>query len=102
MRVEHYDVAEKHGRIAGANMTGEQIPYDEPPYFFSDQYDLNINAFGDLLNPSDVITKGEMSKDGFIQYYLQGNKIVRIFSINKEWDEIEETKSKIGMYRENI
>ncbi|MDG6933230.1 MAG: FAD-dependent oxidoreductase [Nitrososphaerota archaeon] len=96
MRVEHYDVAEKHGTIAGANMTGEQLEYDEPPYFFSDQYDISINAFGDLSKPTRIVTKGRLSSKGFIEYYLEGNKLAAILSINGDWDEIEKAKAKIG------
>ncbi|MEM3267055.1 MAG: FAD-dependent oxidoreductase, partial [Conexivisphaerales archaeon] len=102
MRVEHYDVAEKHGTIAGSNMAGQDLSYDEPPYFFSDQYDLNINAFGDLIHHTEIISKEAMSKDGFIEYYIEGKKVVGILSVNSDWDDIEEAKAKIGRDREEI
>jgi NADPH-dependent 2,4-dienoyl-CoA reductase/sulfur reductase-like enzyme len=96
MRVEHYDVAEKQGTVAGNNMAGGEASYNEPPYFFSDQYDLNINAFGDLSHPTKIVTNGEMSNSGFIQYYLEGKKLVAILAVNYDWDKIEEEKEKIG------
>jgi len=94
MRVEHYDVAEKQGTVAGTNMAGGEASYNEPPYFFSDQYDLNINAFGDLSHPTKIVTKGEMSNSGFIQYYLEGKKLAAILAINYDWDKIEEEKEE--------
>jgi len=102
MRVEHYDVAEKQGTVAGTNMAGGEARYNEPPYFFSDQYDLNINAFGDLSHPTKIVTRGKMSNEGFIQYYLEGKKLVAILAVNYEWDKIEEEKDKIGKNQESI
>jgi 3-phenylpropionate/trans-cinnamate dioxygenase ferredoxin reductase subunit len=102
MRVEHYDVAEKQGTVAGTNMAGGEASYNEPPYFFSDQYDLNINAFGDLSHPTKIVTKGEMSNSGFIQYYLEGKKLAAILAINYDWDKIEEEKEKIGKNQESL
>ncbi|MEM3685219.1 MAG: oxidoreductase C-terminal domain-containing protein, partial [Conexivisphaerales archaeon] len=71
-------------------------------YFFSDQYDLNINAFGDLIHHTEIISKEAMSKDGFIEYYIEGKKVVGILSVNSDWDDIEEAKAKIGRDREEI
>ncbi|MEM3637162.1 MAG: FAD-dependent oxidoreductase [Conexivisphaerales archaeon] len=96
MRVEHYDVAEKQGRVAGINMSGGEGVYNEPPYFFSDQYDLNINAFGDLSHPSRIVTKGKMSREGFMQYYFEGKRLVALLAVNADWDKIEQEKAKIG------
>lgn len=102
MRVEHYDVAEKQGSVAGLNMAGEDAVYNEPPYFFSDQYDLNINAFGDLSHPSRIETKGKMSKEGFIQHYFEGDRLVGILAVNYDWDEIEREKEKIGLKKARV
>ena len=90
MRVEHYDVAVKQGSIAGANMTGEHLPFDELPYFFSDQFGLEINAFGDLSRRTLVIKKDILNeKDGFLQYYFDGDTLCGALAVNKEWEEIE-------------
>ncbi|HZW56574.1 MAG TPA: FAD-dependent oxidoreductase [Nitrososphaerales archaeon] len=89
-RVEHYDVAVKQGSIAGANMAGEHLPFDELPYFFSDQFGLEINAFGDLSHRTRVVKKGVLNeKDGFLQYYFDGERISGVLAVNKEWEEIE-------------
>jgi 3-phenylpropionate/trans-cinnamate dioxygenase ferredoxin reductase component len=55
LRLEHVDVAQKQGAVVGMNMAGTEKSFDELPYFFSNQFDLEINAFGDLSQHTRVI-----------------------------------------------
>ncbi|HEX5191395.1 MAG TPA: FAD-dependent oxidoreductase [Solirubrobacteraceae bacterium] len=48
-RVEHWTVAAEHGRLAGANAlldSAQRAPHAVAPYFWSDQYDVKIQAVG--------------------------------------------------------
>jgi 3-phenylpropionate/trans-cinnamate dioxygenase ferredoxin reductase component len=49
VRIEHWTVAAEHGQLAGRNVLvspAERKPYDAPPYFWSDQYDVKIQSIG--------------------------------------------------------
>jgi NADPH-dependent 2,4-dienoyl-CoA reductase/sulfur reductase-like enzyme len=49
VRVEHWTVAAEHGGVAGRNALldpSERAPHNAPPYFWSDQFDLKIQAVG--------------------------------------------------------
>ena len=49
MRIEHWTVAAEQGQLAGRNVLAapdERKPYDAPPYFWSDQYDVKIQSLG--------------------------------------------------------
>src|SRR4051794_23401450 len=49
IRIEHWTVAAEHGQLAGRNVVvapDERKPYDAPPYFWSDQYDVKIQSLG--------------------------------------------------------
>lgn len=49
IRVEHWTVASEHGQLAGRNALvdpGERAAHTTPPYFWSDQYDVKIQAVG--------------------------------------------------------
>lgn len=101
MRVEHYDVAEKQGTVAGKNMAGKAAEFDELPYFFSNQYDLEINAYGDLSTRTSIVTRGKMgSKAGFLQFYLNGNAIDGVLSVNRDWEEIEKARALVEQRKE--
>ncbi len=49
IRIEHWTVAAEHGQLAGRNVLlspDERKTYDQPPYFWSDQYDVKIQSLG--------------------------------------------------------
>jgi 3-phenylpropionate/trans-cinnamate dioxygenase ferredoxin reductase component len=49
VRVEHWTTAAEHGQLAGRNALlapQERTPHITPPYFWSDQYDVKIQAVG--------------------------------------------------------
>ena len=93
LRVEHVDVAQKQGSVAGLNMAGQAKSFDELPYFFSNQFDLEINAFGDLSQHTTVVRRGHLdSKKGFIQFYFGGAVLNGILSMNANWKEIERAR----------
>lgn len=101
MRVEHYDVAEKQGTVAGLNMTGKKAAFREIPYFFSSQYDLEINAYGDLTSRTSTFTRGEMgSESGFLQFYFSGMALDGVLSVNRDWEEIEEARALVERRKE--
>ncbi|MDG7026324.1 MAG: FAD-dependent oxidoreductase [Nitrososphaerota archaeon] len=100
MRVEHYDVAERQGAVAGSNMAGRSASFDELPYFFSNQYDLEINAYGDLSSRTSTILRGDLdSKVGFLRFYFNGTVLDGVLSVNREWDEIEKAKALVERRR---
>jgi 3-phenylpropionate/trans-cinnamate dioxygenase ferredoxin reductase subunit len=61
-RVEHEDHAKSHGRQVGANMAGDNEPYDHLPFFYSDLFDLGYEAVGEL--DSRMQTIGDWSEPG--------------------------------------
>jgi 3-phenylpropionate/trans-cinnamate dioxygenase ferredoxin reductase subunit len=110
LRVEHYDVAVKHGKVAGGNMastttTGEEKrAFDEVPYFFSYQFELNINAFGDLSatkRGAKTVRRGELSaENGFYQFYFdEDNKLSGVLSVNRRWQEVKIAKDLVSSQR---
>ncbi|MDG6901920.1 MAG: FAD-dependent oxidoreductase, partial [Nitrososphaerota archaeon] len=97
LRVEHVDVAQKQGAVAGMNMAGKAKTFGELPYFFSNQFDLEINAFGDLSQHTRIVRRGQLDpKKGFIQFYFNGAALEGILSVNANWSEIEHAKVLVG------
>ncbi len=84
MRIEHYDVAVKQGKIAGYNMTGEIKKFDEIPYFFSRMFDAKINfkVYGVLNRYDNIVQRGPDGKGGMIRFYLKENIINGIMLVN--------------------
>ncbi len=101
LRVEHYDIAVKHGRIAGANMAGDKKPFTEMPYFFSYMFDLTINAYGDMGTRDTVISRGELGIRGFFQFFFADGKLQAFLSMNRPNEEVKVAKN-ILLRRPNL
>ena len=90
LRVEHYDVAVRHGKVAGANMAGASVEFTDLPYFFSDLFELRIHVHGTLSDHDRVVLRGERrltDQGGFIQFYLKQGRIMAYLGINRKLKE---------------
>lgn len=96
LRLEHYDIALKHGKLAGSNMAGQRRAFNELPYFFSYQFDLKINAYGDLANRTKIVRRGELNKEkGFFQFYLNHDVLDAILAVNMKWEEVRKARELV-------
>jgi 3-phenylpropionate/trans-cinnamate dioxygenase ferredoxin reductase subunit len=96
LRVEHYDVALQHGRLAGANMTGEQRAYMELPYFFSFMGALQINVMGDMSRREQCVRRGELRLEpGFVQFYFADGLLQAALSINRNGALLQAVRERI-------
>jgi 3-phenylpropionate/trans-cinnamate dioxygenase ferredoxin reductase component len=73
MRIEHWQNARRHGRAAARNMLGADRPYDEVPWFWSDQYDheLQFAGFHGTWDAAEV-----RRDDGGLVAYFSGRGIL--------------------------
>lgn len=92
IRLEHYDVAVKQGKIAGANMAGASLEFTEPPHFFSHLPGVRIDAYGDISAREAVIQRGTGGDDGSISFYFAGGRMRGFLSANSPPTEIKEAR----------
>ena len=85
IRVETWANAQNQAICVAGNMIGADREYGDPPWFWSDQYDLNIQVVGDMLN-ADHIVRGDSCSDRFSVAAMRGNEIVGAISINAAKD----------------
>ncbi|MDA4128894.1 MAG: NAD(P)/FAD-dependent oxidoreductase [Thaumarchaeota archaeon] len=96
LRVEHFDVAAKHGMIGGANMTGKRLMFVDLPFFYSYAFDLKIRAYGDLSRKTVSEKRGKLTQGkGFFQLYFDDGRLTGFLSVNGQFDEINELKQLI-------
>jgi NADPH-dependent 2,4-dienoyl-CoA reductase/sulfur reductase-like enzyme len=87
IRVEHWSNALNGGPAAARAMLGQQVSYDRVPYFFSDQYDLGMEAAG-VPEPGgydEVVYRGEPQSLEFIAFWLNEGLVVAGMNVNV-WD----------------
>lgn len=81
IRVETWANAQNQAICVAGNMAGGNREYGDPPWFWSDQYDLNIQVVGDMLN-ADHVVRGDIGSDRFSVAAVRGSEIVGAISIN--------------------
>ncbi|RWH78073.1 FAD-dependent oxidoreductase [Mesorhizobium sp.] len=83
VRVEHRMNATEQAIAAASNLLGADIPFTPIPYFWTDQYDVKIQAYGSF--PSEarlIITQGDPSHGKFIAHYVDKERISGVLSWN--------------------
>ena len=93
-RVEHENHANTHGRHVGANMAGEDKPYDYLPFFYSDLFELGYEAVGDVdARLETVVEWAEPNKKGVVCYVEDGKP--RGFLLWDVWDKVDPARELI-------
>ena len=67
-RFETWQNAQTQGDIAGRNMAGADLQFGGPVWFWSDQYDLGLQAVGDTTGRASAIRK--MDAGAELHFYL--------------------------------
>ncbi len=86
LRLESYENAQNQGIAAGKAMLGGTEPYSEIPWFWSDQFDVNIQMIGLPENWDSTATRGSPDENQFITFYLKNGIIDGAISINNPRD----------------
>ena len=85
VRVEHWANALNQGPAAARNMLGRETPYEELPYFFSDQYDVGMEYSGYATDWDEVVFRGDPASREFVAFWLADERVVAGMNVNV-WD----------------
>jgi len=82
IRVEHWEVAKGHGRGIAAAIAGGHVPYTKLPYFWSDQYDVNLEYRGHASGDDTAVWRGNREGLSFSVFYLRNGRVEGVLSMN--------------------
>jgi 3-phenylpropionate/trans-cinnamate dioxygenase ferredoxin reductase subunit len=85
LRVEHWANAYNQGPAAAKAMLGQDVSYDEIPYFFSDQYETGMEYGGYATEWDEVVFRGDVEKREFIAFWVQDDRVLAGLNMNV-WD----------------
>ncbi|MFM9596302.1 NAD(P)/FAD-dependent oxidoreductase [Streptomyces scabiei] len=83
MRVEHRTNAAEQGMAVARNLLApaERRPFAPVPYFWSDQYDLKIQAYGVLRGHDEVaVVEGDLAGRRFVALYRAGERVTGVLA----------------------
>lgn len=87
LRLESVHNALEQGKTAASAICGETSPYDQVPWFWSDQYDVKLQTVGISTGRHNrEILRGDPSNKKFSVYYLQDNGLIAVDSVNAPAD----------------
>jgi 3-phenylpropionate/trans-cinnamate dioxygenase ferredoxin reductase component len=72
-----------HGRAAGLSMMDKGRPYDEVHWFWSDQYDHNLQYAGFHTEWDDLVIRGSLEDRHFLAFYMLGGRVLAVVGLNR-------------------
>lgn len=84
MRIEHRTHAAEQGLAVARTILdpGRRRPFAPVPYFWSDQYDMRIQAYGYLRDHDEArVVEGDLDERRFLMAYRTGGRIVGVLGI---------------------
>lgn len=82
IRVEHFQTAQRQGFAVGRAMAGAGAPFTEVPWFWSEQYDINLQYAGAGLEWDSTVTRGTFGRPPFSVFYLRQGDPIAVAGIN--------------------
>lgn len=86
LRLESWQNAQNQAIAAARSMLGKPTPYAEVPWFWSDQYDVNLQLLGIPDQWDRVVLRGDVGQLKFSAFYLTGDVVVGANAINSAKD----------------
>lgn len=86
LRVEHYDNAVAQGAAAARSILGRREAFVDPHWFWSDQYEHNLQYAGSVQEWDDVVIRGSVVARDVAAFYLHEGVLRAVFGINRGRD----------------
>jgi 3-phenylpropionate/trans-cinnamate dioxygenase ferredoxin reductase component len=84
IRVEHYDNAIKMGETAARNMLGAEDVFGDPHWFWSDQYESEVQTAGIAPTWDWMVVRGSLEERSFCAFLLDGDGVLRS-TVSLDW-----------------
>lgn len=86
IRVEHWRVAQQHGRVAALNMLGRATSFDAVPYFWTIHFLKRLDYVGYTKDWDDIIVDGDLQKPEFIAFYIKDDRVKAVAGWDRDHD----------------
>ena len=84
VRIEHWVLAERQGQAAARNILGHDLPFTDPPFFWSQHYDIPINVVGHAKDWDDEVVLGDPADHDVVIGYRKDGVIQAVASIYRD------------------
>ena len=85
-RLESVQNAVDQAKAVAATILGRDEPYDEVPWFWSDQYDVKLQMVGISFGHDERVLRGDPGNGRFSVFYFKDGRLLAIDSVNRPSD----------------
>lgn len=85
-RIEHWDVALKHGAAVGATIAGTPTAFVETPYVWSDQFGLTFQLFGRPRPTDELVLRRDSTATSYLGFWLRDDAVVAVGGLDRPRD----------------
>jgi 3-phenylpropionate/trans-cinnamate dioxygenase ferredoxin reductase subunit len=82
IRLESVHNAIEQAKTAAATICGKPAPYNQVPWFWSDQYELKLQIAGLSQGYDEVAIRGYMKARKFAAFYLKAGQLIAVDAVN--------------------
>ena len=82
VRLESVHNAMSQAKAVAANLCGKATPYDEAPWFWSDQYDTKLQIVGLAQGADERVVRGDPAQGAFTVFHLCDGAVIAAETVN--------------------
>ncbi len=86
LRQESWANAQNQAIAVGKALAGVDVVHDEIPWFWSDQYDMNLQVLGVPSNDLEGIQRGSAEEGAFSVFQISNGRLRSVISVNAPRD----------------
>ncbi len=84
VRIEHWVVAQRMGKVAAMNILGRDLAFSSPPFFWSTQFDVTINYVGHAESWNKIDIEGDLAKRDATLAYRRGGQTLAVVTLGRD------------------
>lgn len=90
VRIEHWRLAQQHGRLAARNMLADADPtlalepFEDVPFFWTGQFGVNLRYVGHAPTWDEVIVDGSLEDRDFWAAYVEGGAVRALAAVGRD------------------
>ena len=86
MRLESWQNAQEQGMAAARSALGIGVDHQPLPWFWSDQYGMNLQIFGMPAAGHTRVLRGDPASSSFVMFFMEGDKVLAALGPNAAKD----------------
>ena len=92
VRIEHWRLAQQHGRTAAHNLLAEADPtvtderFEAVPFFWTGQFGLSLRYVGHAEDWDEVVVDGSLDDRQFVAAYVEGGVVRALAAVGRDRD----------------